>query len=106
MRGLNNKIVVGVLILLALISGTAGARQEEHKQPTIDDIVTKMKSQLELTDQQAQAVKPIIEEYAAKEKQLKLEEKEQLRKVLTSDQLYAWNFLQNEKPHEKDKKKK
>ena len=78
--------------------------QPPSKPITADDIVAKMKIQLGLTDKQVDEVKPIIENYLAKEKQLKLEEKKQLSKVLTGQQLFTWNFLQNEPPREKKKK--
>ena len=78
--------------------------QQPPQQPiTADDIVAKMKIQLGLTDKQVDEVKPIIADYLAKEKQLKLEEKKQLSKVLTGQQLYTWDFLQNEPPREKKK---
>jgi len=95
--------------IIALIGFTLAspvlAKQKEpvEKELTVDDIVAKMKFQLELTDAQAQAVKPIIVDFMAREKALKEEEKKALSKVLTSEQMYTWNFLQNEKPKEKKK---
>ena len=103
---MNNKITTGILIVffLLIVSAYAKPKEQSHKQLTVDDIVAKMKLQLELTDQQVEGVKPIIENYLAKEQQLRLEEKKQLAKVLTSQQLYSWNFLQNETSREKKKK--
>ena len=104
---MNRKRVVGVLIILFFLAVSAYAKQKQappQQQLSVDDIIAKMKIQLELTDKQADEVKPIIENYLAKEKQLKLEEKKQLSKVLTDQQLYTWNFLQNEPPREKKKK--
>ena len=98
-------IHIGVFILFFFLAASAYAKPQPPPKPiTVDDIVAKMKIQLGLTDQQAQEVKPIIGNYLAKEKQLKLEEKKQLSKVLTGQQLYTWNFLQNEPPREKKKK--
>jgi len=103
---MSNKIMTGSLIIFFCLMAFAYAKPkvEAHKQITVDDIVAKMKVQLELTDQQVQGVRPIVENYLVKEQQLRLEEKKQLSKVLTSQQLYSWNFLQNEVSREKKKK--
>ena len=98
------KKILGVLIIFFFLAAFAHAKPQPSSKPiTADDIVAKMKIQLGLTDQQAGKVKPIIEDYLAKEKQLKLEEKKQLSRVLTKDQLYTWNFLQNSPPQDKKK---
>jgi hypothetical protein len=100
-------IYIGIFITVFFLVVSAYAKpkqQPQYHQLTADDIVAKMKVQLELTDKQVDRVKPIIENYLAKEKQLKLEEKKQLSKVLTDQQLFTWNFLQNEPPREKKKK--
>ena len=104
---MNNKVVVGVLIAFFFLMATSYAKDKQGPPPkplTTADIVAKMKQQLGLTDEQADEVKPIIENYLVQEKQLRLEEKKQLSKVLTGQQLYTWNFLQNEPPKEKKKK--
>ena len=99
------KKILGVLIIFFFLAAFAYAKPQPPSKPmTADDIVAKMKIQLGLTDQQVGKVKPVIENYLAKEKQLKLEEKKQLSKVLTGQQLYTWNFLQNEPPKEKKKR--
>jgi hypothetical protein len=99
------KKILGVLIIFFFLAASAYAKPQPPSKPiTADDIVARMKIQLELTDQQAGEVKPIIADYLAKEKQLKLEEKKQLSKVLTGQQLFTWNFLQNEPPREKEKR--
>ena len=99
------KPVVAVLIILSFLAVPAYAKPKEQpqKQLTADDIVVKMTKQLGLSDKQVDEVKPIIKDYMAKEKQLKLEEIKQLRRVLTDQQMYTWNFLQNEKSREKKK---
>jgi hypothetical protein len=104
---MNTRIVTGALIIFFCLPVLAHAKSKEQPPPkplTADDIVAKMKVQLELTDQQVEEVKPIITDYLAQEKQIKLEEKKQLSRVLTGDQMYAWNFLQNEPPPEKKKR--
>jgi len=103
---MHQKRIIGVVILslfLALPAYAKTRQQAPTKPITADDIVAKMKTQLGLTDEQAIEVKPIIEEHLAREKELKLEEKKQLSKVLTGQQLYSWDFLQNEQEHEKRK---
>jgi hypothetical protein len=100
-----NKRVIAVLILSVFLAPLlyAKTKQPVEKPVTVDDIVAKMKVQLELTDAQAVDVKPIVEDYLAQEKLLRLEEKKQLSKVLTGQQLYSWEFLLNEPQHEKKK---
>ncbi len=104
-NGMNKKKVVGVLIIFFFLAVSAYAKQKQQsqQQSSADAIVAKMKTQLELTDKQVDEVKVIIENYLAKEQQLKLEEKKQLSKVFTGEQRYTWNFLQNEPPREKKK---
>ena len=58
-------VVFGFLVSLLLVGGAAYA----HQGP--NDKVEKMKTELSLTDAQAEAVRPIIEEYSAKRKKLK-----------------------------------
>ncbi len=103
---MNKKQVVGILIIFFFLVVSAYAKQklQPQQQSRANDIVAKMKKQLELTDKQVDGVKPIIENYLLQEQQLALEEKKQLRKVLTGDQMFTWNFLQNEKPQEKKKR--
>ena len=102
-----NKIAIGILITTLFLAAPAFAKQKQQplQQLSTGEIVTKMKAQLGLTDQQIAEVKPIIEKYLAQEKQLKLEEKKELGRVLTGDQMYAWNFLQ-EATQGKEKKKR
>jgi len=98
--------MVGVLIIFLFLAVSVHAKQKQEQpkqQLTTDNIVAKMKTQLELTDQQVEEVKPIIEDYLAQEQALKFEEKKQLSKVLTGEQMFTWNFLQNEPPREKKK---
>ena len=105
-NGMKNKTVVGVLIIFSFLAVSVDAKTRQQSPPkplTADDIVAKMKTQLGLTDQQAIEVKPIIEDFLAEEKQLKLDEKKQLSKVLTGQQLFTWDFLQNEPSREKRK---
>ena len=99
------KKIFGILIIFFFLAASAYAKPQPPPKPiTVDDIVAKMKIQLGLTDQQVGGVKPIIADYLAKEKKLKLEEKKQLSKVLTGQQLFTWDFLQNEPPREKKNK--
>jgi len=90
-----------LIIFFFLAASVYAKQQQPQHQLSADDIVAKMKIQLELTDKQVDKVKPIIENYLAKEKQLKLEKKRQLGKVLTGAQMFTWNFLQNEAQREK-----
>jgi len=89
-----------------MMTVSADAKQRPQQlahELSADEIVAKLKGQLELTDKQVQEVKPIIENFIVQEDLLKQEEKKQLSKVLTSGQLYSWMDLQ--KQAERDKKK-
>jgi len=99
------KIIAAVLIVFCFFSESAFAKQKQQPlhQMAADDIVAKMKFQLQLSDAQVEKVKGIIENYLAQERQIKLEEKKQLGRVLTGEQMFTWNFLQNEPPREKKK---
>lgn len=104
---MNRKKVLGVLIIffiLALPAYATKSKDQPSKPITAEDIVAKMQFQLGLTDAQVAQVKPIIEDHLAQEKQLRLQEAKELRKVLTGQQMYTWNFLQDEQPKEKKKK--
>ena len=105
---MNKKRVIGVLIIFFFLAVPAYAKTKDQTQKpiTADDIAVKMKAQLGLSDEQVEEVKPIIQNYLDQLKQLKLEEKKQLSRVLTGQQLYTWNFLQNEPPSEKKKHSK
>jgi len=102
---MNKKIVFAALILgvLLVVPVFAKDKQESQKQLSADEMVTKLTKQLGLSDQQIDEIKPIIADYLAKEKELKLEEKNELSKVLTHDQLYTWDFLQTESKKTKKK---
>lgn len=104
---INNKITLGFLIIFLIlpIAVYAKPKQPTQQQLSADEIVAKMKFQLQLTDKQAEDVKPIIMDYLVQEQLLKSEEKKQLSKVLTGDQLFTWNFLENDKSHDKKKRK-
>ncbi len=104
---MNKKQALAALVIFSFLAASASAKskQELLQQLNAGDIVAKMKTQLELTDQQVDEVKKIVEDRLAKEKQLDLEEKKQLSRVLTGEQMYTWNFLQNEVAQEKEKKK-
>lgn len=98
--------MVGVLVISFFLAVSVQAKQKQQPLPqplTADDIVAKLKTQLGLTGKQVDEIKPIIENYLAQEQQLKLQEKKQLSKVLTADQLYSWEDLQKQVQREKKK---
>jgi hypothetical protein len=93
---------------------------EKHQPPSTEDIVAKMQSKLSLTQDQANAVMPIVEKYSSKRqeirqsmqdgtadkdsirsqmKQLKEDEKQELSQVLSEDQLGQWEQMQNQGRH-------
>ena len=111
---MKDKAIIGYLLVILLSLGTFVYAQDE--QPAIDDILASMKAELDLTQAQADAVKPIIEEYTAKRyqareslkeqgvtdkntilsrmEQLREEEGQKLIHVLTPDQMKQWNNKQ------------
>ena len=97
------QVVVLIISLFLAVSAYAKSKDKPQQLLSADEIVAKMMKQLGLTDQQAIEVKAIIEDHIAQEKQLMLDEKKQLSKVLTGDQMYTWNFLQSETSRDKKK---
>ena len=70
------KMVYAFLIFLFLTARPVFAQDqpqgdEKHQPPSADDIVTKMQSKLDLTQDQVAAVTPIIEEYSSKREELR-----------------------------------
>ena len=111
---MRNKAIIGyLLVVLFFLSISAYAQDED--QPT-GDILARMKTELNLTQAQANAVKPIIKEYAAKRhqiresleeqgvtdkniifshmEQIREEESRKLSQILTPDQMKRWNSKQ------------
>jgi hypothetical protein len=92
---------------------------------TIDEQIAKMTSQLNLTKDQATAIKPIMERTKAKyqklmqnrkdgkaiegsfpaQQQLRNEENEQFGKIFTPDQMSQWLKIENEQVHGSARKK-
>ena len=98
-----------------------------QKPPTADDMVQKMKTDLNLTQQQADAIKPIIEQNMAKQKELietlkqrgadkdtirsQMEQlnqgrDQQLSKILSQDQMNKLNGIKTAKHNKEGKKHK
>jgi len=106
-------IIRYLLVVLFFLSISAYAQDEE--QPT-GDILATMKTELNLTQSQADAVKPIIEEYTVKRhqirenleeqgvtdkniilsrmEQIREEESQKLSQILAPDQMKRWNSKQ------------
>ena len=96
---------------------SGGHRASEEQPPSADEIIAKMKIQINLTKQQADALKPIIENNIIKRQQLMQdlkekgitdkgiikntmeelgkEENQKLSQVLTKDQMDKWVSYQN-----------
>ena len=102
--------------LMVLFFAIIPAFAQEHS-PSIADIVAKMQAKLNLTQDQINAITPIIEKYSPKReklrqsmedgakdkdavriqsKQLKADEKQELSQVLSADQLSQWERMQNQ----------
>ncbi len=111
---MRDKAIIGYLLVILFFLGISAYAQDE--KPATDDILARMKAELNLTQAQADAVKPIIEEYTAKRhqireslkeqgvtdkniilsrmEQLREEESQKLTHVLTPDQMKQWNKKQ------------
>ena len=96
---------------------SGGHRASEEQPPSADEIITKMKTQVNLTKEQYDALKPIIENNIIKRQQLMQdlkekgitdkgiikntmeelgkEENQKLSQVLTKDQMDKWISYQN-----------
>ena len=122
--------IIALCILTGLISFNISALAQEEEQ-NADDALAKMKIKLSLTQVQAAAVKPIIEEYTDKYQhitqssgqlfmnkrsmrrqidQLRIEENEKLSQILTPDQMKKWDqresvkgFLNQDEASDSDK---
>jgi Spy/CpxP family protein refolding chaperone len=92
---MNHKIIVITLCLFLFSTGSSLAKE--------DQLMAKIILALDLNDKQVTQVKAIIQNYLVQEEQLKVEETKALSKVLTANQMYAWQDLQ--KQPEKEKKK-
>jgi glutamyl-tRNA reductase len=97
---------------------TASEQSGAQKVPTVDDMVQKMKTDLNLTQEQTDALKPIIEQNMAKRKelmetlkqqgadrdairsqmeQLNQEQDQQLSKILSQDQMDKLKAMRTER---------
>lgn len=114
---MKGKTITSCILVGLIFSNILALAQEEDKNA--DEILARMKTQLNLTNAQVTAVKPIIKEYADRRqdlmqspetiltpskrgirsqmKQLKEEEKKKLSQVLTPDQMKKWDQGENVK---------
>ena len=97
------KVILG-LILVAFLLTPAYAQ----KQKSTDDIIQKMTTDLQLTPEQASAIKPIIEDSMAKSqglmeqmKKLRQEEEQKMSQILTPEQMIKMQNMR--KQHHKEK---
>jgi hypothetical protein len=102
--------------MIILISGAVSVYSHEGPM-TIDEQIVRMKSDLNLTDAQALAIKPIMQEVMAKyrtlmsgrndrqsmeesfpaQQALRDEENAKFSKIFTADQLKRWLYIENER---------
>lgn len=89
------KVMVLSAIVVLFLTGFACANEHFN----VDDKVNRMKTELNLTDDQARAVKPILEDYKNTMELAEKEKKGRLASVLTDDQMKK--MMQMKKEHEK-----
>jgi hypothetical protein len=96
---------------------------DERQTPSAEDILAKLQSKLNLTQDQVTAVTPIIDKYYSKRedikqgvangtvsrdsvrdqmKQLKTDEAQELSQVLSADQLSQWEQLMSQRHHKQN----
>jgi len=92
----------------------------QQQPPSAGDIVARMQSQLNLTQDQSSAITPIIEKYTSKReelrqgvedgtversnmraqmKQMREDEKQELSQILSADQVSQWDALMKSQMH-------
>ena len=102
-------------ILIVIFSMAVSGHAQGYQQPSADDIIKKMKEQIDLTDQEASQVKPIIEsdiqqKQAIKDqannqgtdqetvktqlRQLRNDTESQLSRYLSQEQMTQWKDYQ------------
>ena len=65
-----DKILISIFVLLFILGGILSATAEEQQSSGVDKIIAKMTTELNLTQEQAAAIKSILEEYRAKSEEL------------------------------------
>ena len=112
-----SKWFIPKVLLVFLLLNTFGFAQDEKYQPNVDYKVDKMKTELNLSESQAIAIKPIIKDYLIKRrvileevegqgivdhvavkgslKALKEDERRKLGKILSEDQMNKWINKEN-----------
>jgi hypothetical protein len=115
-KSMIRKCLVSVLSFLLLL-GTLGFAQDEGIQSIVDYKVNKMKRELNLTDTQSEAIRPVIKDYWVRRqailqdvavqgivdhvavkgtlKTLKEDEYQKLGRILSADQMKKWINKQN-----------
>ena len=112
------KVVCGVLAAFLLVTVSVWAQDKGAKGTA--DIMAKLQSQLNLTQDQGTAITPIIEKYISKRKELRVsvqdgsmdkgtmhaqmeqlreDENQELSQVLSQDQMSQWSNMQNHARH-------
>jgi hypothetical protein len=118
------KMIYAFLMVLIFTSTPLLAQDQpsgdERQPPSAADIVAKMQSKLNLTQDQVTAVTPIVEKYTSKReelkqsmedgtadrdsmrsqmKQLKSDEAQELGQVLSADQVSQWEQMMSQRHH-------
>lgn len=87
-----------ILLLSALVASLAVPVYAGHDHDmSVDEKVQKLKSELNLTDEQTTKIKPIIEEYKEKVSKISEEKHDKLKEVLTVEQLDKLNDMKKDK---------
>lgn len=89
---MNAAKILGLVMGLCLLGSTVHANEVMN----VDEKINKMKENLSLTDEQAKAVKPILEDYKDKMEAAGKEKEERLAQVLSPDQMKTMKDMHKE----------
>jgi len=110
------KVITMAGVCAALLFVTMPVHAQGQESKTAADVVSKLKAQLSLTDDQVTTITPIIEKYIIKRQelrqsvqdgtldkgdmhtqfeQLREDENQELSQILSQDQMSQWSNMQN-----------
>ncbi|MBL8013377.1 MAG: hypothetical protein JNN05_05965 [Candidatus Omnitrophica bacterium] len=90
---MKNKIIAGtVMSLLLIVSGA-----QANRMMNVDEKVKDMQRELSLTDNQANEVRPILQDFKDKMENLKQDKESKLSKVLSDEQMTKFRDMKDDK---------
>ncbi len=90
-----------ILILTVFVCGMASPAIADKM--SVDESVQKMQDKLNLSEEQADQIRPVLEEYNDGMKELKQEKKENLSGILSGEQMDELKKMEKEEYSDKEK---